>query len=56
MVGTSPKTASEGKHAAEQHGLRKNYRNATMFEALTIKLFMHNILILFQVSTKEGMG
>lgn len=23
MVGTAPKTASERKHAAEQHGLRK---------------------------------
>lgn len=37
MVGTSPKTASEGKHAAEHHGLRKNYRNATVFESINNK-------------------
>lgn len=37
MVGTTPKTASESKHAAEQHGLRKDYRNATVFEGINNK-------------------
>lgn len=37
MVGTTPKTASETKHAAEQHGLRKDYRNATVFEGINNK-------------------
>lgn len=37
MVGVTPKTASERKHAAEQHGLRKDYRNATVFEGINNK-------------------
>lgn len=32
-----PQTASERKHAAEQHRLRKNYRNATVFEGINNK-------------------
>lgn len=37
MVGITPKAASESKHAAEQHGLRKDYRNATVFEGINNK-------------------
>lgn len=37
MVGAAPKTASERKHAAERHGLRKNYTNATVLEGINNK-------------------